>query len=470
MLETLLAPIDAGRPTGICEEDDALLEELEEIMLKYGSLHQNSIDWSKVEALCTQILRSQCKHYRVLLHLITCWLNKRDIASLLDSLQLLNGFITQYWIDGHPRPGEAHTPYRKKLVEQILFRIDQGAARILGDTNTLTAGHYEALEEACTALQQQAQQKAFTPGLKKLTGRLKAIKPAQETSASTQATSGQPLTTSSDTNSTDQTPPKLADLGDERQIKRLLLSLGDLINQQDTSDPLGYEIRRYALWSGLQSTPPLNAHGESELAPPPVDLINGYVDQMNSGKYSLELLRNIEKSVTASPFWLTGSLHTAVTTQFLGYPSAAQAILRMILALLERLPALTQAKFDGGLPYLDEPYLNEVLQLIQAPDSPHNPSPMDVEWSALQATWHELRENQGISAVLEQVEQQQRNAGNLRQQHYLKLLAAEQLQAAGLQQVGKDLLTAVPEHMKTLSVSEWEPDYLQSVQSILGER
>lgn len=468
MIEALLAPIRGKQAAGACETDYEPLETLEDLMLKYGSLHQNTIDWEKVEALCLQILQDKCKHYRVALHLVTCWLNKRGVAGLIDSLHLLAGFLAQYWTNGHPRPGNVNIRYRKKLAEQMLFRMDQAAQRLLNDAPPNS--QLEKLQAAYAELEQQSKKRKLEPGLKKLAGRLAELKPGDEEPAQdAQANAASQPTKSA---SSSQAAPKLADLGDERQIKRLLFDLADMINQQDADDPLGYQIRRYALWSGLQSTPPLNPQGESELSPPPADITNEYAEQVSAGSNDPDLLRRIEKSVVASPLWLTGSVYAAQAAQSLGFRSVAQAILQTTQALLQRLPALDNAKFRGGVPYIDQAQLAQAAQAIHTqaatPDTATSASRLPVlEWTALQENWDQLRKDQGIAAVLEQVEQQQQNANTPRHAFYLKLLAAQQIQAAGLNQVARDLLTTTHERVAAMSVDEWEPDYLHSIQSIL---
>ena len=467
MIEKLLNPIDAKQPAGRSEDENGLLEELEDLMLKYGSLHQNSIDWEKVEILGAQILTRQCKHYRVLLHLVTYWLNKRGAQGLLDSLKALSGFLERYWTDGHPNPGEANVRYRKKLTEQILFRIEQLAPRILKES--LTATLIEALNAAHLELQTQLQQKQIEARLKKLAGGLSELKPnTPQTQKSGNAASA------SKQESEKKVPTKLADLGDERQLKRTLFDLADLLNRQNLEDPLGYELRRYALWTNIQSAPPLNRRGESELAPPPMDAMREYVDRINADSIDLELILRIEKSVVASPFWLMGSLYTAGALRKLEHRDTALAVLRTTEIFLDRLPTLDEGRFKGGTPYVDR----ELLERLQddcgrredEDDDENAQSPFSAEWGELQKEWTALRKEKGIVNVLEQVEKRQSKAATPRQAFYLKLLAGEQMTAAGLKHVAKDMLANTLKQVTDMPVEKWEPDYLQRAKTILESK
>lgn len=469
MIEHLLSPINTKQPAGSCEEEYLPLEELDDLMLKYGSLHQSTIDWEKVEVLCVQILQKKCKHYRVLLHLVTYWLNKRNVDGLIDSLQLLTGFMEKYWSNGHPNPGNANIRYRKKFSEQILFRIDQGAGRLLKDNPSPST--IEALNAALLQLEQQIKKRKLDAGLKKLHSRLAELKPllTQPTAADQPA---QPAPSSHEEQPA-KTAPKLADLGDERQIKRLLFDLANIINAQNADDPLGYQLRRYALWSGIQSAPPVNQQGESALLPPPADLTQEYEELINAGAVTIALLQRIEKSIVASPFWLTGSLYASMVLHKLKYENAAQAVLQSVEDLLQRLPSLMKDKFAGGECYIQPKQLKKLqAQHRQAGTAKQSLTTEQnapaMEWEKLQKDWHSLRKKQGIASVLEQAEKYQHTADTPRQKFYLKLLAGEQLQAAGLQQLAKDLLATTVEQVEVMPVNEWEPNYLQRAQTILG--
>ena len=480
MIDKLLLPIDTKRPEGHCDENDPLLEELEDLMLKYGSLHHGSINWEKVEILCEQLLQKKCKHYRVLLHLITYWINKRGVDGLIDSLVLLAGFMDKYWSNAYPKPGNPNIRYRKKLAEQILFRIDQASPRLLKEI--VPPSLVESLSAAWNELEKQIKKKKLESKLRKLIARLnelesgkndtqKIIKPVEY-----QTTDNGGTGVAAAINESVNVTPKLTDLGDERQIKRLLLDLADMIDRQDSNDSLGYQLRRYTLWSNIQSSPPVNSQGESELLPPPQDVIREYEEKINAGLVTPELIRRIEKSVVASPFWLTGSLYTANALQISNRANIASIILDNINILLQRLPALAEGKFRGGIPYLDKNLMERLRKncaqnrflnsdTASAPDS--NTA---MEWGVFEREWRTLREEKGIESVLQEAEKHQRRASTPRQASYLKLLVGEQMNAAGLKHMAKDMLSAVSKQVAVMSVSEWEPDYLQRAKPILEEK
>ena len=476
MIDELLLPIDIKRPEGYCDENDPLLEELEDLMLKYGSLHHGSINWEKVEILCKKLLRKKCKHYRVLLHLITYWLNKRGVDGLIDSIVLLSGFMEKYWNNAYPKPGNINIRYRKKLTEQILFRIDQASPRL--SKEIVSKSLAESLNASWHKLEKQIKKKKLESKLKKLIACLTELESNQKVirTIGNQSTDNSSAGVAAIVNEPASVTPKLTDLGDERQIKRLLFDLADMIDRQNPEDSLGYQLRRYALWSNIQSSPPLNQRGESELLPPPQDVVREYEDQINAGLVTPELIQRIEKSVVASPFWLTGSLYTTNALRILSRKNIASVILDALGMLLQRLPALTEGKFHGGVPYLDK-NLMERLQTDCVQGCVTNNDAASVrdsdaamEWGVLEKEWHVLREEQGIASVLQEAEKHQRRANTPRQVFYLKLLAGEQMNAAGLKHIAKDMLAGISKQVAIMPVSEWEPDYLQRAKPILEEK
>ena len=458
MIEELLAPMPGEKTAGYCDEDSADYIELDQLMRKYGTLHQNSIDWNRVKQLTESILTQQGKHYRVLSHQITYWLIKQGSAGLHDSLQLLAGYLHAYWVNGYPKPGTAGIKHRRRQIEQILFRIDKQATRIL---QTTPADSLAAIQTARDQLGKILKKRKIEPGLKQLDQHLKT-QAEQPTPAKT------PTTTHTAPNTQTITPQ------DARQTKRLLLQQAEQLNQQQPTEPLGYQIRRHALWAEIQAAPPADQNGKTELSAPPSDLIHHYKEQLANQNSTLELLQRIEQSVTASPFWLQGSSLAVDIAKQLKMPAVADAIATATRNLIKRVPALQHNTFRGGEPYMTK----EDLTQIAPPEENNTTSPATTEtlpavalpeWAEQQHTLDKLRNKKGIGAVLEKIEQQHNQHTTPREQSYLKLLASEQLQAAGLHSLAHDLLLTTQRTIKNMTVAEWEPQYLQRLQAGLTQ-
>jgi len=437
MIEEFLTPIPGDKIAGRCDEDNPHYVELDQLMRKYGTLHQNSIDWERVNQLTKQILMQQCKHYRVLSHQITYWLIKQGSTGLRDSLYLLDSYLQHYWVNGHPKPGTAGIKYRRRHVEQILFRIDKQAPRIL---QAAPADSLLILQSARKQLDKTLKKRKLNADLKQFDQHLKnqIAQPIPPTPAIT--SSSAPITTP-------QTLSHTNTAQDTRQIKRLLLQQAEQLNQQQPADPLGYQLRRHALWSDIQAAPPADKNGKTELSAPPSDLISHYQEQLANHSTTLALLQQVEHSVTASPFWIQGSSLAVVIAKQLELREVASAIATATQAFIQRIPALQQSTFRGGEPYIND---EDLTQLAMPPsattETPHIPTTV---------------------ALPEWAEQQNQHTAP-REQCYLKLLASEQLQAAGLSSLAHDLLRTTQRTIKNMTVAEWEPQYLQRLQARLA--
>ncbi len=176
-------------------------------------------------------------------------------------MHLLVGLLNNYWSNGYPSPGNAGISVRRKIVVQAVTRIKKVADKRL--TGPMTAEQIEELASTNALLVKQLKRRKVNSTLPQLNETLAALKrpPAgKEPLKQTGSVSGQTQQT---------TPVQASDPGGERQRKKQLLELSVRINADTPEDPLGYALRRYALWSGIQSLPPANAKGESELMPAP---------------------------------------------------------------------------------------------------------------------------------------------------------------------------------------------------------
>jgi type VI secretion system protein VasJ len=465
LIEQLLAPIPGDKAAGHYDEDSAAYLELDQLMLKYGTLHQNSIDWARVNQLAEQILSQQSKHYRVLSHQITYWLIKQGSIGLSDSMRLLDGYLQTYWLNGYPKPGTAGIKYRRRQVEQILFRIDKQAPRIL---QTAPTDNLLGLQIAREQLGKTLKKRKLDPGLKQLDQHLKALVEKPE------------AVPPAETKSTPKTPPGTPPITPQniiqeaRQIKRLLLQQAEQLNQQQPADPLGYQLRRHALWSDIKTAPTANKNGKTELSAPPGDLINHYQEQLKNQTSTLALFQQLENSVTASPFWLQGSSMAIKMAEQLKLTEVAAAITASTQAFIARIPALQHRIFRGGEPYINEKDLAQInTQQTKTPNNTATPEETSAntialpEWAKQQQSLDTLRETDGIAAVLQKIEQQQQAHTAPRERCYLKLLASEQLQKAGLHSLAHDLVLTTQRSIKNMTVAEWEPIYLQRLQASL---
>jgi type VI secretion system protein VasJ len=315
--------------------------------------------------------------------------------------------------------------------------------------DTLTKEQISHLSVAAGQLADQLKHRKFDSPLKALPDKLAALTPPDNaTQAATPTATNKPVT-------------RATDPGDERRQRTRLMELAERINEEMPDDPLGYLLRRYVLWSGIQAVPTTDSNGETELMPPPADIISTYQEQVNGVHSNLELLFRIEKSVASSPFWISGSLLSVQVAGKLGYERVADGISHAIESLLARLPRLSDTRFKGGQLFF-EGRLRDTgrkgLDTLAATNSDGTQS--------LASEIETLYREQGIGAALDAIESRRQHVGSSRESYYLTLMAGETLANAGLGGILEGMIEATAERVGSMSVAEWEPEYLNRLENL----
>ena len=143
-------------------------------------------------------------------------------------------------------------------------------------------------------------------------------------------------------------------LGNERESRRAVLNMAELINEQDPYDPTGYQLRRFGLWAHIQAAPPTKQGNRTELMAVPQDIAGDYEEAIAGTSIDAALLLRIEKSVTACPFWIRGSFLAATAATRLAMGEVAEAIRAATARFVQRMPALQQLCFSDGRVFVDD--------------------------------------------------------------------------------------------------------------------
>ena len=354
MINALLEPIPGSSPVGVFDEDTALYQSIEQEMVKVGSLRAATIDWDLVESASRQYLCEQCKHLRIVAHLCAAWWRRESWPEWTLSLELVAGVAERWWATAYPKAGARGLQNKRRQWASLVERIG-GALKTLPD-----AGYDDALQARANAALDRLEQAETQQGLEPaaaarlreaLVRRVEPARRAPYEPASPKATVAP---------SHDAVGPGFftsrsdSPIGDERETRRVYLRIADYINQQDVYEPTGYLLRRYALWSQIHGTPPVKRDRRTELMNVPEGIATEYRDMIASGAISPALLLRIEKSVSASPYWLRGSFHAATVAQRLEMPTVAMAIRTAVERFVRRLPMLRDLAFADGVPFLDE--------------------------------------------------------------------------------------------------------------------
>ncbi|MBA1222969.1 type VI secretion system protein TssA [Pseudomonas fulva] len=454
----LLAPIDAQAPAGLFDVEDETYQAIDQEMVKLGGLQESCIDWAYIEEASRQYLGQQCKHLRIVAHLSAAWLRSGCWERWGLTLTLLAGMVERYWEVAHPKPGPKGFLGKRKLVGLVLNRLNVALPRL--DRFTYSPAHAVVAQEALQRLQQQQSvallDEAILRDLERLLRKHTELasrggEPA--TKAPTAAIKPAPLA------EVIATPLPRVSLGNERESRRAVLTMAEMINQQDPYDPTGYQLRRFGLWAHIQAAPQTKQGNRTELMAVPLDIAGDYEEAIAGTAIDAALLHRIEKSVTACPFWIRGSFLAAIAATRLAMDEVALAIRATTARFVQRMPALQQLCFSDGRAFLDD----QCLAWLKATDEQSQAEPAH-EFVGLREELVSQLDTGGVEPVLLRLQAMQADLRAPRERCHTTIIAADLLAARGVSWLAQDLCTSVARTMRQTTASAWEPDVFQRLQ------
>lgn len=460
-INLLLEPIPGDRPEGAFDEDHGLYQSMEQEMVKVGSLRAATIDWGLVESAARQYLREECKHLRVVAHLCAAWWRRDTWRDWLASLELIAGIADDWWATAHPNAGARGVQAKRRQWATLAERV-ASALKALPE-----AGYDETPQARANAALARLEQAEARHGLEPpMAARLRESL-AQRVEPSRRAPYAPSRPDANLAPGHDAVGPGFftsrsdSPTGDERETRRLYLRIADYINQQDAYEPTAYLLRRHALWSQIHGTPPVRRERRTELMNVPDGIATEYRDMIASGAISPALLLRIEKSVSASPYWLRGSFYAATVAQRLEMPTVAMVIRTAVERFVRRLPTLRDLAFADGVPFLDDETFDWVSGMRDT-----TPRGATATLAGLQAELQsEQFAGQGVEALLRHLQSMQGPTSPPRDRHLTSIAAADVLDARGLTWLARDLYAGVADEMRRRTASEWEPDVFEYVRA-----
>ena len=452
-LQQLLAPIEAEQPAGFFDVEDETFQAIDQEMVKLGGLRENTIDWPYIDEASRQYLATQCKHLRILGHLQVVWLRTREWEHWVDAVKLLAGMLEHYWDSAHPVPGPTGYLNKRKQVLRLLEGLGQALPSL--QRSSFAEAHQAEAEQALARLLGCVETTRIEPAaIEALQQQLgKYRERAVPSQASCPVASGAGLSPAFFAST--------APVGNEREQRRALLNMAEQINQQDPYDPVGYQLRRFGLWTHVRNAPSISRERRTELSAVPRDIVDSYQDALAANNVEPALLMRIERSVAASPYWLRGSFLAASVASRLAMDEVAGAIRQACERFACRLPGLTGLCFSDGTPFADA----QTQAWISGADQ-HEPAHSPVqEFAGLRDELIAQLNSEGVEVVLLRLQELHAEQDAPRQRSYATVIAADLLASRGLSWLADDLYVGVARLMRDTSAQGWEPQlYLKVAQ------
>lgn len=473
-VEQIITPLEGESAAGPALVEDAELGFLENEIMKLGSLAHTDINWSKVESESLKILSARSKDLKVLGFLLIALQRGGDGERFALSFYLLNCVLETWWDEGWPYPGGKGKRARKMMFTQMLQRAAKGVAGISFDASVCDGRSF--CLEVLTKLQGQAQQRELPEdALTDLRHSVEKLPQAQDagkglgkglkaSSFSSSAAAGDSATAGA-TPSTMSACPSLGaltlDPGNERATRQSLLKVADMLTETEPERPLGYQIRRYAIWQSITSVPRTRDGKRSDLAAVSADRVAEYREALEKSP-GQALWQRIEQSLSVSPFWLEGHRLSASVASALGCDNCADAIRIAVDEFVERLPQLMELTFNDGTPFLSP----EVQEWLWSASTPGQSGGGASPWQQAYEAARELAAQKGLAPAMQLLEAGLAEAREPREQFYWRLASARLMKDTGLVSLAGRQIQDLQQQIGGLAIEDWEPALLKQLERL----
>ena len=512
--------ISNNEPCGINAKYEPAFEKLEAEIAKSESLSSESTDWNDVLVLCEEILTSVSKDYSVACYLAYSYLQADGYKGLLNGITLLEKMSETFWDDMYPpkkrlRGRQNATQWLIEKVAPIIndkepspeeMQCIPELAKALKNLDYLLAEKMEDkapnfgdINRPIKRLKEIASQQAVAkPEPEQAESQATApVEPKADTQAPTEATqlettqaeppaqptipvpaaTPKPVPQAAASNQTTAAKPainveKLDGVGNDNEAKKAykqiqdnLRKLANYYGQAKASDPKRFRLSRSALWDGLDKLPPVTDN-KTQLPAPPADKLKKVVDLFEAGEF-LEAINLAEKSAEKMPYWFAGNRYIFLSLEALGpeYSKAKQALEFELCKFIARLPKILDLMYADGTPFTDEQTKAWLLSLgAQGQES----SPVTSEQDVIQEAFMDAKKL-ALSGKLSE------GFGLLnscpvttkRDKFKVKMACAELACINGQVKVGIPMLERLIEETRSLTVADWESDFLAKALALL---
>lgn len=442
-LKILLTPIDHTLVTTAVNDENSDWAYVDSEIAKLGTISHSQVDIGKVQHAALTLLETQTKDMRLVTHLLRTLQHSGDEQTLLLAAILFKEYVTHYWDSAYP-----DTKIKTRLALQILKRFTSHTEKLATLDETSFTQIIQIFATLSTFWDTQ------TPALSKAIDELKhnLIQKRQNQSenlpeppnVSTEKEKTETLTTAHFTAPVEHIT---IDDSSERAWKKSLQKVIDVLFENFPDRPIAYRLRRNVLWGTLDGVLIVDNNGVTPLVVPiSQDKLSDYVSALPNA--TLAVLKQVEESVTKSPYWFEGHYLAASMATTLGFNDVASAIKEELTQLLTRLPMLKTYRFSDNTPFLSENVHQWLENTVASTSTTFDHS---VIWQCF--------EEQGLDAALRLLNNQEHH--EIRTQFYQQKLEAQLFEKAGLTQLAAQRWQQIEQLAQTLTVAEWETSFFK---------
>ncbi|EGT0668119.1 type VI secretion system protein TssA [Citrobacter werkmanii] len=455
-LSHLLETLPEEKLTAKLSDENPQWEYIDGEIVKLGSLNHAQLDVPELQRQGLMLLASESKDFRLVAHLLR---TLQHAGNPLLALRMLTQYVTHYWTTGWPQ----NAANKARFASQILKRFEPGIA---GFASASIPAQRDALLGELAKLA-QCWQTNNMPELACATDDLFALYQRAFRDSSPVTAPAAPSTVTTDTPTAVPAPsaPVTAapapvvsiDSHSDKTWRDTLLKVAAILCERQPDSPLGYRLRRHALWQTITSTPQAENDGRTPLAAVSGDMTADYRARLAGA--DMALWQQVENSLLLAPYWLEGHHLSAQIAQQLGYSDVAEAVRDEVRRFLARLPPLTALRFNDRTPFI-----SDATRQWLADEPAKGAGPVMDGDELTQQVWQSYRE-QGLEAALALAEQQLQHSP--RGRFYNQFLAAQLLEASGMTQLAQQHYRMLFKAGLHTMLSDWEPSLLEQLEEKL---
>lgn len=469
-VEQVVSPLPGDSGVGEALGDDATLEFLENEIMKVGSLAHTDIDWSKVESDALTILSDRSKDLKVLGFLLIALQRGGDGERFALSLYLLHRVLDEWWEQAWPYPGDKGKRARKMMFTQMLQRAGKGVDALAFD-GSVGDGRAFCIELLSRLMDLAADRELPEGSLQDLKRAVEKLPRVNDVTSAPKprSSAGQQADQDSGTETPEQKPaqpkPSLGSLtldpGDERATRQSLLKVADMLTEAEPDQPLGYQLRRYAIWQNITTVPPTRDGKRTDLAAVSADRVADYREALEKSP-DLALWQKIEQSLSVSPFWLDGHWLSARVAGALGHHACAEAIRVSTKEFVERLAQLPELTFNNGTPFLSR----EAEEWLWSAPATSGSAGGANAWEQAYDKARDLVSQKGLAAAMQLLEDGLAEAREPRDRFYWRLASARLMKDAGLKSLATQQVQDLQTQVRGLALEDWEPALIRQLEKL----
>ncbi|NNE63814.1 MAG: type VI secretion system protein TssA [Gammaproteobacteria bacterium] len=509
------APVSEDNPCGENIRYESNFEQLEAELAKQESLNSETVDWRIVANVSSEIIEHASKDLLVGSYLCYALLMTEGYSGFAVGLKVLSEMVEKYW-DGLFPPQKRMRARQSsfvwlaekagmylsskppssadsdavleaaeaiKTLDNLLVEFMGDQAPMLTEISRPLKNYAQSARVELEKVKQQTtekpveakQESAVESASNEAAGDVDAVSTAVDPSPAprpirAEATKpvAQPDTSAGSASiESDSDTRKIL-----RQLQTTLRDVSSFWINAKLSDSRPYRHARIASWIVVETVPP-DQDGVTQINPPASERLK-YFESLQEKKEFIQLIPEIEKTLSRSPFWLDGHFLVVKYLRQIGDENsdAIKTIIRELAGFLDRLPSVLYLSFSDNTPFANDQTRmwieSEVLTSGSSDtESADSSSETAEEWSVGLKTALQLAASGETDQAINLLNDGIANSSQLRNQFYWRFALANLFLQTGNALAATTILEQIIKQSDNFQLATWEPGLLAKVYNLL---